>query len=193
MNGLVLDLDRLDRLHPELSFGNGLWNDLRALWLGAERDYWLERIQHQLDHGEPSPAHVVSLEPFYVAAYAEEFDCVVPLEFPRSLARGLQVGDPLLTLNTYTPKHERVATDLRWGERGKTSPWGDVAPLIAELVCDVPRDLARSAERERCAQLARELFAGDVVYVRDGRPRWVDRPGRYTVRPLGEQPAAYRT
>jgi hypothetical protein len=133
-------------------------------------------------YGDSRAAIVCHLDPLVVAAYTDELDCVVLLEFDASLVEeyGLEINDRLLTVNLY---HVGVPVppDIVFGERnfGQYSNYG---PIIADfLTKDRPRIGMRKveiAEEEwsRTRELAEAALRRDQVLLRDGRPLFVWRP-----------------
>ena len=65
-------------------------------------------LTEQLQHGDSRAAVVLSVSPLLVAAYTDEMDCVVILEFPNELAaeHRLREGSRLLTVNSYGDRDE---------------------------------------------------------------------------------------
>lgn len=162
---------KLRRLRPDLYRP---WHRLRAA-VGLDFP-WLVFLREHLQNGDSRAAVVVSLRPLLVAAYTDELDCIVPLEFPEAFAKeyGLRDGSRLLTINTYKNREE-MDEDLIPGPDG-ASVWSGFQPIIAEFVSD---DLDRIERRK--AEISedewRRAYAMGKAYLkrrpgvwRDGRP-----------------------
>lgn len=170
--GVALSDAKLRRLRPDLY---GLGHRLRA---AARLDFpWLVFFREHLQNGDSRAAVVVSLRPLLVAAYTDELDCVVPLEFPAEFIReyGLREGSRLLTVNTYKNRDELDA-DLIPGPDG-ASAWSGFQPIIAEFVSD---DFERIEERKSQISEAEwnRAYAMGKAYLKRRPGLWRDgRPG----------------
>jgi hypothetical protein len=168
---------RLRRLQPEL-FGwrawfTGVgWGDRR---LGARQAR--EMIAEHLRFGDSRAAVVVKTIPtLLVAAYTDEQDAVLLLQFPQSLAEEhhLRSGSRLLTVNTYAGG-QRMAPDIVEGP-ASTGRWSNFYPLIADFLSDDSQLIARrkdsiaEVEWQRAARFADALLRQEKVSFRDGRP-----------------------
>jgi hypothetical protein len=174
---LTLSDDRLRRLQPQLSDP--------AQWTREEdRARWLDDIRHALARGDGRAAVVVDAANAVVASYTDELDCVVLLKFDRALAQANAWcdGTRLLSANSYLRRDGGVAPDLRPGP-GDEGRWGNVWPLIADLLTDDTAALAAGKkaiaepEWERALQLGRRALT-DRIIPRDGRPMTSVHPAR---------------
>lgn len=174
---LALSEDRLRKVQPQL-FDTAQWprEDERAKWLGD--------IRHTLGRGDSRAAVVVDAASAIVASYTDELDCVVLLEFDPALARahGWRDGTRLLSANSYLDRNDGVAPDLRPGP-GDEGRWGNLWPLIADLLTDDAAGLAArkatiaEAEWNRAWDLGRRALANNDT-PRDGRPVTSMQPAR---------------
>jgi hypothetical protein len=192
---LRLDHPMLARLQPDL-FRPGTADPYPEM-LGE-----IAEVARQLNLGDCNAAVVLASDPFRVAAYADELDCVSILNFPRALAAAnyLAEGSRLVAVNFYRREDSPAATgpeahfvgltafgppaaDLFPG-RGSTGRWQNFGPLIADLLAT---DHAALADRrtgipagqwDRCAKLGTEYVRDRPGVHRDGRPRfcWDPRP-----------------
>jgi hypothetical protein len=166
---LTLSDERLQRLQPKL-FDMARWASQ------ADRDSWMDAIRDTLAHGAARAAVVVDAAGSVVAAYTDELDCVVLLQFDEGfgLVHGWQKGTRLLSVNAYFARDQGMAPDLLLGP-GDSGRWGNVWPLIADLLSDDHAGLAArkraipEAQWERAGQLGRSALAGAAL-PRDGRP-----------------------
>jgi hypothetical protein len=103
-------------------------------------------IATHLLRGDSRAAVVMSTQPLLIAAFSDEFDAVVMLRFDEALRSrySLQVGDRLLTINTYTRVGKKPARDIILGPR-TTGTFRNFTPLIAEFLSD---DLGRIQYRK---------------------------------------------
>ena len=117
-----------------------------------DRTRWLRDIRHTLARGDGRAAVVVDAARAVVASYTDELDCVVLLKFDPALAlaHGWRDGSRLLSANSYLSRAGGVAPDLRPGP-GDEGRWGNVWPLLADLLTDdaaaSPRASRRSPSR----------------------------------------------
>lgn len=174
---LTLSDERLHRLQPKL-FDTARWASQ------ADRDSWLEAIRDTLTRGTSHAAVVVDAAESIVACYTDELDCVVLLQFDAGfgLVHGWQKGTRLLSLNSYGARDQGIAPDLVPGP-GDNGRWGNVWPLIADLLTDDHAGLAArkravtEAEWERTGQLGRSRLASASV-PRDGKPLGSRQPAQ---------------
>ena len=174
---------KLRRLQPEL-YGPRAWffkhrYGLRQLNAGEARNL----IAEHLRLGDTMAALVLSTDPLIVGAYCEQ-DAVLLLRFSSSLVaeHDLQVGDKLLTVNTYG-RGKRLVADLTDGPLS-TRRWMNCHPIIADFVSD-DRDLIaqrkqtiRPLEWRRVTEFGKAKLAIPGATVRDGRPLHSSRPGQ---------------
>ncbi len=186
-----------------LSLSDSMLRSLRPDWYtgGLDPFAWIDariggramarfQVADQLLRGDSRAALVVSVDPLLIAAYTDELDCIALLRFPSRVARirSLQVGQRLLTVNSYWGPSQPFAADL---ENGPTSyrRYHNFQPLVADfLTADLPGLAGRTvqikeAEWQRTAELAQRYLARFGTAARDGRP-WhctqaapVARPG----------------
>jgi len=174
---LALSEDRLRKVQPQL-FDTAQWprEDVRVRWLS--------NIGDTLARGDSRAAVVVDATNAIVASYTDELDCVVLLKFDPALAlaHGWRDGTRLLAANSYHSRDAGVASDLRPGP-GDEGRWGNVWPLIADLLTDDAAGLAARkatiAETEwaRALDLGRRALAANDT-PRDGRPVTSMQPAR---------------
>ena len=186
---LTLSDDRLRKLQPQL-FDTAQWTR------EDDRTRWLRDIRHTLARGDGRAAVVVDAANAVVASYTDELDCVVLLRFDRALgqAYGWRDGTRLLSANSYLRRDGGVAPDLRPGP-GDEGRWGNVWPLIADLLTDDATALAAGKkaiaepEWERTLQLGRRALA-DRITPRDGRPMTSLHPAHAPVASPTSAPAS---
>lgn len=139
-------------------------------------------LREHLQNGDSRAAAVVSTDPLLVAAYTEELDCVVMLEFPDHFVEdyGLKPGTKLLTVNTYRHEDE-IDSDLIPGPDAGHQ-WSGLHPIIAEFVSDDEDRIKRRKkeisqdEWRRACQLGRDYLKARPGVMRDGRPVHAGRP-----------------
>ena len=173
--GLVtLSHDKLRRLQPNLYLS---WFQKRFKpQLEQKVQFWLTHIDEHLSNGDSRAAVAVSTEPPLVAAYTDELDCVVLLEFPYEVVAAIpfEVGTRLLTINTYGSRDNGVASDLKVGP-GDCGRWGNFAPFVAEFFSDdIERIETRKSqiseeEWKHTQQLGIEALQSEIE-PRSGRP-----------------------
>lgn len=186
---LTLSDDRLRKLQPQL-FDTAQWTR------EDDRTRWLRDIRHTLARGDGRAAVVVDAANAVVASYTDELDCVVLLGFDRTLAQayGWRDGTRLLSANSYFRRDKGIAPDLRPGP-GDEGRWGNVWPLVADLLTDDAAALAAGKEAiaepewERALQLGRRALA-DRITPRDGRPMTSLHPARAPVASPTPSPAS---
>lgn len=142
-------------------------------------------LNEHLTSGDSRAAIVMQTSPdVLVAAYTDELDCVAMLQFPQfvKMFRPLDVGDHLLTVNTYT-SGLMPASDLIQGP-GSHRRYSNFHPLIAEFLSD---DLDRIERRkqeiqpgewERTYLLAVEYAGIQGWRFRDGNPFRSGKPAK---------------
>lgn len=150
-----------------------------------------ERWASHLAKGLAEPALVVERKPsLLVAAYTDEFDCVVMLRFREGLpvAMDLKEGDRLLSVNTFErppAETQRVAIerDLVRGDV-PASVWFNVHPAIADFLSDdvgalqsKKREIA-AEEWTRAAHLALAYRTRFPRRWRQGNPYLSNMPSR---------------
>lgn len=180
--GVGLSRYRLYRLEPRDV-------EVPEMWRGrfTHRDVFEDFIDEHLRIGDSRAACVVSLKPLLVAAYTDEIDCVVLLNFPDWAAKeqNLKVGDRLLTVNAYT-SGDYFADDLKAGPL-QLGQYGNYFPIIAEMVSD---DSHRIEERKkaikeeewsRCRQMGFEALREAPNRWRNGSPFWSILPNSQPV------------
>ena len=186
---LTLSDDRLRKLQPQLLDA--------AQWTREDdRARWLDDIRHALARGDGRAAVVVDAANAVVAAYTDELDCVALLRFDRALAQayGWRDGTRLLSANSYVRRDNGIAPDLRPGP-GDEGRWGNVWPLIADLLTDDAAALAAAKEAvaepewERALLLGRRALA-DRIIPRDGRPMTSIVPARASAPTSAPAPAS---
>jgi hypothetical protein len=186
---LTLSDERLRKVQPQLL-------DTAHWTREDDRARWLSDIRHALARGDARAAVVVDAATAVVASYTDELDCVVLLKFDPALAQahGWRDGTRLLSANSYFRRDGGIAPDLRPGP-GDEGRWGNVWPLIADLLTDDDAVLAArkkaiaEPEWERVLQLSRRALA-DRVIPRDGRPVTSHHPAHPPAAPPAPAPAS---
>ncbi|MDE6656857.1 MAG: hypothetical protein K2J85_07685 [Anaeroplasmataceae bacterium] len=110
----------------------------------------LNTLQEHIYMGDTQPAVVVCLDPFLIAAYSDEMDAVVLLNFPQKLAEiySLSIGDSLLSVNLYYHRG-KLAYDIHPGFK-YSGVWDDFIPVITEFITDdQPRTLEHKEAMEK--------------------------------------------
>jgi hypothetical protein len=150
-----------------------------------DADHWKEYVAENLRRGDCDAAVVVSDNPFRVAAYARELDCVALLSFSGQLASkyNLPVGSRLLAVNIYLEWNFFLPEDLHPGP-GQTGKYRNFAPLIAEFLTD-DAELIRQkkseiadAEWRHAEALGGEYLKQEGGKARDGRPLLCHLPAK---------------
>lgn len=183
MAALTLSEERLRRVQPRL-FDPTQWSTQ------ADRDSLFETLRHTLARGESCAAVVVNARNAVVAALSHELDCIVLVQFDPGLAlvHGWQDGTRLLAANAYFARDQGIAPDVQPGAND-TGRWGNVWPLIADLLTD---DQAILADRKRAIadtewtrtwELGQRAL-GEGVTPRDGRPASSRKPVQVHAAPL---------
>lgn len=138
-----------------------------------------DQLEMCLTNGDSRAAVVLTIEPLRVAAYTDEFDCVIILRFTKEVDNyyRLEPGDRLLTINTYAPPGSmKRPKDITMGDRYKGSEWENVFPFIADFMTD-DMDMIERRKRaisedewQRAMQMGRERLRRKPRRARDGRP-----------------------
>ncbi len=161
---LTLSDSKLRMLRPDLySLGQRVRESVGLAF--PERTY----LREQLANGDSRAAVVLSTDPFLVAAFSDDLDCVAVLNFPIELIEEyrLQVGTKLLTVNTYRSEPE-VDADLILGPNAVPG-WSGFNPLIADFVSDDTERLKEAQERDCQGRVGALLSTRKSV--RQGPPR----------------------
>lgn len=161
----------------------------------ADRQAWLQLFEEQLARGDSRAAIVLDPERAVVAAYTDELDCVVLLQFDPQLARlhGWQEGSRLLTVNLYVPRQHGLAGDVKPGP-ADTGTYGNFRPMIADLLTDDQRRLADrkaqidEAEWQRTLLQGRHAWHDERRTPRDGRPLHCGTPVEQPIPAPRQQP-----
>ncbi len=171
---ITLSHTKLSCLQPNL-YPSWL-KKLCDLKIDKKTQFWLTHIEEHLSNGDSRAAVVVSVEPPLVAAYTDELDCVVLLEFDYHVAEAIdfKVGTRLLTVNTYASRENGVASDLKTGSEDLGN-WGNFAPFIAEFFSDdITRIQARKEEISEDEWKRTEVMGIEALHSgvspRSGRP-----------------------
>jgi hypothetical protein len=133
-------------------------------------------FREYLQYGDSRAAVVVSLRPLLVAAYTDELDCTIPLEFPEPFVAeyGLRDRFRLLTVNTHRRLDEYDA-DLIPGPAQK-GRWSGFSPIIAEFLSDDRERIEwRKAQISEAGWLRSYMMGKSYLKLRpsvwrDGRP-----------------------
>lgn len=136
--GIPLSDERLRRFHPELYGIRGFFFSLLNKESGVSAKDARSTFRHALSGGDVQPAVVVSVEPLIVAAYSDDLDAVVLLEFEGRLVGefGLARGQRLVSVNTYFPmQYRHLGPDIEMGP-DSTNAWGNVTNYIADFLTE---------------------------------------------------------
>lgn len=143
----------------------------------AKFNYAPDRLDEHLKTGDSQAAVVLqNYNRLIVAAYTDQLDCVALLEFPIQLVKeqGLEVGDRLLTINTYM-KGKKMATDLNNGV-SSFARYVNFYPLIADFLSEdsqaieYEKSLINEHEWDRASDLGHQKLMVKGVIPRDGSP-----------------------
>ena len=165
---------KLRRLQPELYLS---WmQKIRNPEYQKKLEYFLTHVEEHLSNGDSRAAVVVSIDPFLVAAYTDELDCVVLLQFPQELVPDtlMRNGARLLTVNTYDERSKGIAPDLKVGP-GDFGRWGNFMPFIAEFFSEddeqinIRKKAIEESEWQRTEMLGREALRNGAK-PRSGEP-----------------------
>ncbi len=180
--GITTSDDMLKRFHPEIytTWARllGSLPEVFPIYLLPRSSRWRDVIDEHMRFGDSRAALVMSVEPLLVAAYTDELDCVVLLRFDSWVTdhHELQVGDRLLTVNTYAaPSQVKPAQDLIFGP-AQFGQWVDYWPIIADFITEdsalvearkakIPED-----EWERAHRMAERLMESPKALPREGAP-----------------------
>ena len=167
---------KLEVLYPNFFTPSGL---LMRLWksLAGSAPFSPSGIDKHLQFGDSRAAVVVSVSPLLVAAYSDERDCVVMLEFSEELVATyrLKPGSRLITVNTYMQGPKRPVADLIEGPLSRGN-WHNVIPMIADFLSDdmgtieSRKQAITDEEWQRTAKLGAEYMQKKPGKARDGRP-----------------------
>ena len=183
---VVLSLEQLYRLDPQLAppstneKGEKQPSSSRAI-PGHNRVKFIEMLKEHMVAGDSRAAVVVSTKPLLVAAYTDELDCVVMLEFPESLVKDydLKPGSRLLTVNTYPTRGD--AKDLHRGPK-ELKRYKNVFPVIADFFAenrervDKRKTAIPEEEWERCTTLGNDYHERYPKSFRNGAPSQSEIP-----------------
>ncbi len=94
-------------------------------------DMQMDYVSRALKFGDTQPAVVVNTNPLLIAAYSDEMDAVVMLQFPRELADqyALAIGTRLTTSTVYFYDPGRYGSDFVHGERS-SKQYRDFMPIV---------------------------------------------------------------
>jgi len=94
------------------------------------------RIKEHMLYGDSQPAVVISKHPLIIAAYSEDIDCVVLLNFPEGYTEFYNLGikSKLVAVNTYL-RTEEFQKDITPGPNCHNT-WTGYTPIIAEFITD---------------------------------------------------------
>ena len=126
----------------------------------------------QLMNGDLQPAVAVSVKPFVVGVYAEEFDGVLLLRFPDRLAEvyGLKAGDRTVAAVSYFEEafaHQGLEKDIFPGPN-QTGKWTDLLPVLPVFLAEEP-----AAMKEKVGEMDEALW--ELAEVRIGND-WAKYP-----------------
>ena len=126
-------------------------------------------VQERLSYGDTQPAMVLSVSPFIVAAYSDEMDAVILLEFPVELAQknNLKQYDRLVAVNSYWSGNA-VNYDIFVG-KNYLKRWVNFDPLIGDLL---------STDNERIQQHKKNIPEWLWNYVRELGEQYLLQHGR---------------
>lgn len=187
-----LEIDRsLVRLvQPELSGWSGwLWR-IRDQLTGENRfEGSFDWLAEKANRGDARAALVLEVAPqLLIAAYSDEFDCVVGLRFPATIARfhKLQPGDRLVTCNNYELNEQAIMDDLTVGPKALMNlAFTNFQPVIANFVSSDVERLKKletgfsPTELTRLEMAARDWhdrFRAGETRPRIGAPLWSNAP-----------------
>ena len=167
---------KLRRLYPELYGVRGLIHNLMCTEEDLSTKAARQLIRELLQNGDPHAAIVLSLQPLLVAAYSEDMDCVMPLEFDSALVDEykLERGSRLLAVINYMTDPQ-LPVDLVPGP-GATGRFKNFRPLIAEFLCDDADTIERwrngisDEEWQKAEVYGEALLRRPALRPRDGRP-----------------------
>jgi len=183
---ITLSDEKLRQLHPQLYGLQAAKIQVRWGTRLLNADQLRTMLSEHLSFGDSRAAVVIRIDPLLVAAYTDEQDTVLLLNFPVLLVSqySLIMGSRLLTINTYG-KGKEMAPDIVEGP-ATTHRWTNFYPIIAEFLSDdlnvIERRKAAIAQTEwqRAIRLAEATVARSEFSTRDGRPLFSKRPGKLT-------------
>jgi hypothetical protein len=172
--GLALSEKLLRRLHPELFGVRGGIHDLVMAPEQASSRISVLRLEEHMRMGDSNPAIVIQKTPLIIAAYSYDLDAVLLLRLPDELAtrHGFEVGDRLLSINTYGKG--LPARDIEKG--AEATGWDNFHPVIAELACEDEATIAVRKKKIderfwlRAEEMGRAKLARQDIPPRDGLP-----------------------
>lgn len=137
-------------------------------------EYWENRVRT----GDGTAAAVVNLSPLVIAAFSDEIDHVVLLEFPEHFIEmhSLKLGKKLLTVNYYTMLGP-LASDLVYGPDSRRF-YFNFEPIIADFMVSDRQQLA-NRKKEIEPELWQNLAARTRVAMQQAKGRFRDgSPGK---------------
>ena len=164
--GLTLSNRKLSRLHPNLY---GFWGNIFGV-------VFRRTMAKQLMNGDARAAVVLSVSPLLVAAYSDELDASIVLQYPEWLANECKLvdGTQLITVNFYFDFSKDYG-DIVPGPRNARR-WTGFDPYIGEFLSDDMQRLAElkqyisDDEWRRTVIAGQEYLAKNHGKTRDGRP-----------------------
>jgi hypothetical protein len=131
-------------------------------------------LKMHMRYGDARAAVCVSVKPLIVAAYSDDFDGVVLLQFPQALAERykLKAGSTLITVNTYDLDGKGRGDIVR--ASAQETPFVDFMPVIADFVTDDRERIAElkktisKQEWTRCYQIGARAMKQPKTLFRDG-------------------------
>lgn len=107
-------------------------------------DMMINYVAQVLLYGDTQPCVVVGLNPLRVAAYSDEMDAVVILDFPVEFVEkyNLSIGSRLTSSNTYQI-YEKVAPDVFPGF-GYLGHYSDFMPVVQLFVGKTDKIIAKN-------------------------------------------------
>lgn len=177
--GASVSREKLKIIVPQLF---GIFGGINKLINRCVTDVSLfDQLQMCLTNGDSRAAVVLTIEPLRVAAYTDEFDCVIILRFSDKVDNHyrLERGDRLLTINTYAPPGTmKRPKDITPGDHYRGTEWVNVFCFIADFLTD-DMDIVERRKREisedewkRTELLGKERLYKKPKRARDGNPFW---------------------
>lgn len=111
-------------------------------------DMCIQNVSAALMYGDTQPAIVCSVDPLLIAAYSDEMDAVVMLQFPSELVskHSLTVGTKLVTSNTYKPNHyDSYAKDIFAG-KFCSGLYSDFMPIVQLFIAKNDEKIMKRTE-----------------------------------------------
>ena len=173
--GVKLSLARLGEMEPLLASAPP------AILSDESRNRWVGLLTEHLLYGDTRAAVVVATDPLLVAAYSDDMDAVVILQFPQWLVQEhrLTVGSRLAAVNTFPARP--LGTDIVRGPDAQQK-WRNVYPIMSDFVTDDQdrlRQLKASIgeeEWEHCRALGQAYRRQFPLQVRSGSPLHAQEP-----------------